>query len=113
MDGGTISVQCVNGLNEKLIIRLLQHQTPKYYEEISKVPGRIYVDETLVKIRSNIENEVINFMEHIISNNKVEEGRELLNQKINFIKSENYVTFKPKKMILSNTRKISIRKNED
>ena len=113
MDGGTISIHCVHKLKEKLIIRLLQHQSPKYYEEISKIPGRIYINDTLVEIRSNIENEVMTFLERITSSSQVDEGVELLNQKIKFIKSKNYITFKPKKMILSDNRKANLNRNED
>lgn len=113
MDGGTISIHCVNKLQEKLIIRLMQHQSPKYYEEISKIPGRIYINEKLVKIRSKEENEVLTLLEQIMSNSKVGVGVEMLNKKLKFIKSTNYVTFKPKRMILSDSRKKYIQENED
>ncbi len=58
MDGGTITFDCAMERGENLKIEITQHailEIPSRLEGIAKLPGRIYLNDLLVPIRSEKE----------------------------------------------------------
>ena len=105
MDGGSKIIEVINSHKQVLTIWLMQHITIEYYEEISKIPGRIYLDDYLVEKRSQTEKEVIDFLRtKIINDLRLNSSNDIID-KILWIESEDYEHLSPNKLKLSEARK--------
>ncbi len=105
MDGGSKFIEVINPNNQVLTIWLMQHISLDYYEEISKIPGRIYLDDYLVEKRSKTEKEVIDFLRtKVVTDLELDYSKAILD-KILWIESEAYEHLSPNKLKLSEARK--------
>lgn len=106
MDGGSITLYFnKKNRNKELSIEFLQYVIAEYYEETSKIPGRIYLNDEIVEKRSPTEREIINFLSSNISNKLYGLERKMLIEKIHWIESKDYMDFSPIKKELSESRK--------
>jgi len=105
MDGGSKIIDVINPNKQGLTIWLMQHISIDYYEEISKIPGRIYLDDYLVEKRSQTEKEVINFLQMEVVNAIGLDFSKAIIDKILWIESEAYEHLSPNKLKLSDARK--------
>ncbi|WP_103070887.1 hypothetical protein [Aquimarina sediminis] len=105
MDGGSITLYFKNNENKELIIDLQQFVITEYYEEISKIPGRVYLNNEIVEKRSSTETEIINFLRCNILHKLYGLEKEILIEKIRWIESKDYIDFSPIKNKLSESRK--------
>lgn len=105
MDGGSKIIDVINPNKQGLTIWLMQHISIDYYEEISKIPGRIYLDDYLVENRSQTEKEVINFLQMEVVNAIGLDFSKAIIDKILWIESEAYEHLSPNKLKLSDARK--------
>jgi len=105
LDGGTTTLICLNELGIEIVIEMVQNVSTQYTEEISKIPGRIYIDNELVEKRSEIESELLNNLETKIVPNLEGINKERILRKIRFIRSQKYLDLKPEKLELSEKRK--------
>jgi hypothetical protein len=105
MDGGSKIIDVINPNKQGLTICLMQHISIDYYEEISKIPGRIYLDDYLVEKRSQTEKEVIDLLRtKIINDLRLNSSNDIID-KILWIESEDYEHLSPNKLKLSEARK--------
>ena len=105
MDGGSKIIDVINPNKQGLTIWLMQHISIDYYEEISKIPGRIYLDDYLVEKGSQTEKEVINFLQMEVVNAIGLDFSKAIIDKILWIESEAYEHLSPNKLKLSDARK--------
>jgi hypothetical protein len=112
MDGGSVTVNYTdkNGLNNT--IEIVQNVTAEYYEEISKIPGRVYVNNDLIDKRSNQEDTVVQQLSKDLENHNIDLDKEVIKEKINWINSTQYLEFEPTKLIMSEKRKKQLRNSE-
>jgi len=113
MDGGSIKLNYTdkNGLNNT--IEIVQNVTKEYYEEISKIPGRVYVNNNLVDKRSNQENSILEQLRKDIENQNTELDEKLVKEIIEWIKSKQYLEFESVKLIMTEKRKQQLRNDEN
>ena len=105
LDGSSKIIEVINPHKQSLTIWLMQHISIDYYEEISKIPGRIYLDDYLVEKRSQTEKEVIDFLRTKIINDLRIDFSKAIIDKILWIESEDYEHLSPNKLKLSEARK--------
>jgi len=105
MDGGSITFYYTDLNGQNNTIEVIQHVSTRYYKELSKIPGRIYVNNTLVDKWSNKEQEVIDQLTADIENQTTERTKKLINRKIEWIKSNQYIELRPQILELSEERK--------
>jgi hypothetical protein len=112
MDGGSVTVNYTdkNGLNNT--IEIVQNVTAEYYEEMSKIPGRVYVNNDLIDKRSNQEDTVVQQLSKDLENHNIDLDKEVIKEKINWINSTQYLEFEPTKLIMSEKRKKQLRNSE-
>jgi len=95
MDGGSKVISIIHPRQGEKTIWLMQHIIPEYYEEISKIPGRIYIDKNLIEKRSQTEFQIIEFLKKEMNTNLSDDVIEMLKQKLDWIESDKYTTFNP------------------
>lgn len=105
MDGGSMTLYFTNETNEELTIDFQQFIITEYYEEISKMPGRIYLNNEIIDKRSSTERLILEFLNENILNKLTELEKEILRKQINWIESKDYVTLTLIKLELSKSRK--------
>jgi len=112
MDGGSITLNYTdkNGLNNT--IEIVQNVSKEYYEEMSKIPGRVYVNNDLINKRSNQEDTVLQQLSKDLENHNTELDKEVIKEKIDWINSTQYLEFEPTKLIMSEKRKQQLRNSE-
>lgn len=105
MDGGSITMNYTdnNGLNHT--IEIVQNVSEEYYEEISKIPGRVYINNDVVDKRSNHEESILEQLGKDIEDQNTEHDEEIVKEKIKWIKSKQYLEFEPIKLTISEKRK--------
>lgn len=108
MDGGSIVIFIIHPSLEEKTIWLMQHMIPEYCEEISEIPGRIYIDKNLVEKRSDTEFQIIEFLKKEMNTN-LTDVVEILQQKLDWIESNEYATFNPTKKELSVARRNALK----
>lgn len=113
IDGGSITMNCSdkNGLNNT--IEIVQNVSVEYHEEISKIPGRVYINNYLIDKRSSQENTILELLSKDLENQNTELNKEIVKEKIEWIKSNQYLEFEPIKLVMSEKRKQQIRNNEN
>ena len=106
LDGGSLTLLFENSKNQEQTILFVQNVFREYYEELSTaLPGRIYINSQLIDKRSKEENEIIDFLQDLLLPMLNDSERSLLVEKINWIKSKDYLNFEPIKLELSEKRK--------
>ncbi len=109
MDGGSLLLEFVNDeSNSTVKIEIVQHGFLHYYEEISKIPGRIYLNEKLISKRSKEEDCIMEFLKFFLLKTLNETDKKFLIEKLNFIESAEYMELEPKVLELSSKRKKDI-----
>lgn len=103
MDGGTISIDCLTEKGEAVTISLVQHVSDNYYLGISMIPGRIYLGDTLVEKRSELEELIVTFIEEDVLES-LSDIEDIVRRKVEWIKSDEYFVFTPKKNNLLKNR---------
>lgn len=101
LDGGSISFILCHPTHGESIIWLMQHNILEYYEEIDKIPGRIYLNENLIEKRSQIEKEILIFSNSEVAILSNQELANSLSQKLDWVDSEEYIAINPVKKFLS------------
>jgi hypothetical protein len=90
MDGGSVTLTCKNAKNEAFNIEFTQNviwEVPKP----SKIPGRIYLNEELIEQRSELENLIIKNLENSTFFERQNLDKRILAEKINYVKSDEYL----------------------
>jgi len=105
MDGGTLTLIFLTPSGETKEVSLGQNMIADYYEEIGNLPARIYIDGQIVEKRSKTEKSLIEFLETNVATKMSKDELELLNEKITFINSDEYINFTPNNLELSVKRK--------
>jgi len=105
MDGGTLSIVFTNPTDDSKVITLGQHMIAEYYEGLNGLPARIYIDGQIIEKRSEAEYTLIQFLEKKVLEELAINEKELLTEKLAFIKSDAYLNFIPVKLELSEKRK--------
>jgi len=105
MDGGTLSLIFDVNSEDSKEITLGQHMIVEYYEEYGGPPGRIYIDGQIVEKRSDLEQSIVEFIENDVLATMEARERQLLAEKLSFIKSDDYLNFVPIKMKMSEKRR--------
>ena len=95
MDGGSITLNCENLAGQKFQIEFHQNMILDFHLG-SKIPGRLYLNNTLVEVKSDLEKSIIENLEkgeldydktlpdyHLILG--------LLKEKIDYVNSEQYL----------------------
>ena len=104
MDGGSITLNYTDQNGQNNTIEVVQHVSEEYHEEISKIPGRIYVNKDLVDKRSIEEDKIVEQLTKDLANQQTEHEKRIVEQKIEWIKSSRYLEFKPQTLELSKER---------
>ncbi len=105
MDGGSLILIFLTTSGETKEVILSQNISAEYYEEFDYLPARIYIDGEIVEKRSKDEKILIEYLEHKVANKMSKDVLELMNAKISFIKSDEYVYYIPVKREISEKRK--------
>jgi len=112
MDGGSITLNYTDQNGQNNTIEVVQHVSEEYHEEITKIPGRIYVNKDLVSKRSNEEDKIIEQLTEDLANQQTELDKRIVEEKIEWIRSSQYLEFKPRILELSNERKQYLKTNK-
>ena len=112
MDGGTLSIIFTNPNDESKVVKLGQHMIAEYYEELNGLPARIYIDGQIIEKRSEVEHSLIQYLENTVLEEMAVNEKELLKEKLTFIKSNAYLNFIPVKLELSEKRKKYLKSNK-
>lgn len=105
MDGGSITLYFKSNKNEELAIDLQQFIINEYYEGISKIPGRIYLNGKMIDKRSLTEELILEFLNCNVLNKVTGLEKEILIKQIHWIESKDYIEHNPIKLELSESRK--------
>ncbi|WP_394751350.1 hypothetical protein [Spongiimicrobium salis] len=105
MDGGSITLSFRNETHEELTIDLQQFVNTEYYAEISKIPGRVYLNNKIIDKRSLPEKLVLEFLKNNVLNQLIGLENEILLKQIHWIESKDYVNLVPTRLKLSKSRK--------
>ncbi|MBL0686172.1 hypothetical protein [Aquimarina mytili] len=90
MDGGTVTLNCTNQKKQKFEIELVQNVNWNILE-FEKLPGRIYFNGNLISKRSDTEKILIESLENALLINASDLDETILQEKIDYIKSEQYI----------------------
>lgn len=91
MDGGSLTIKCQNSLNEEFEIEFVQNVIWDW-NEVNKIPGRIYFNNRIVQQRSDLEQKIIQLLVKAEFEDKGPYDSQLLKEKIDYTNSENYIT---------------------
>lgn len=108
MDGGSVTVNYTDKYGLNNTIEIVQNVTAEYYEEISKIPGIIYVNNDLIDKRSNQEDTVVQQLSRDLENHNTELDKDVIKEKIDWINSTQYLEFEPTKLIMSVNEKSNL-----
>ena len=112
MDGGSITMNYTDKNGQNNTIEIVQNVSVEYYEEISKIPGRVYVNNELIDRRSIQEKAVVEQLSEDLENQHTKLDKGIIEEKIDWIKSNHYLKFEPTILIMSEKRKQQLRKNK-
>lgn len=105
MDGGSITLKYTDKNNQIHNIEVIQNMSNNYCKELSKIPGRIYVNNVLVGKRSSFEAKVLEKLKISEKNLFVELDKHIIKEKIEWIESRKYLEMNPTISELSENRK--------
>ncbi|WP_196888413.1 hypothetical protein [Aureivirga sp. CE67] len=112
MDGGSITILLEHSKYEDINITFQQHVLKDYYEELNKIPGRIYLNEEIVVKRSETEKSILEFLKNNSTQKSSELKKEMIIEEIKWIESKEYIDFTPNKLELSEARKKLLNEEE-
>ena len=112
MDGGSITLYFTNAINQELTIDLQQYVSKDFFEKISKIPGRVYLQGEIVEKRSIIENSTLKHLKQNVVGKLRGLDKDILTDQIHWIESEKYMDLKPHKLTLSEARKRELESNK-
>lgn len=112
MDGGSLSLIFLTTSGETKVVSLSQNVVADYYEEFDNLPARIYIDGEIVEKRSKEEKILIEYLENNVAKKMSKDELEMLNKKITFIKSDEYVNYTPIKLEISEKREKYLKLSE-
>ncbi len=109
MDGGSITLNYTDQSDQIQTIEIVQNVSVEFYKELSKIPGRIYVNNELIDMRSSEEIYVVEQLKNNINcqHNKLDKA--ILIEKIEWIESNEYLELQPTIKKLSEKRKQHLR----
>jgi len=105
MDGGSATLICLNELGKEIVVEIVQNVSIQYTEELSKIPGRVYINNKLIVKRSKNEFELLICLENMVISKFEKSVEEILKKKIAFIRSQRYMDLVPEKLALPAKRK--------
>ena len=91
MDGGSVTLVCKNEKAEEFKIHFTQNVSFEIPEGDNELPGRLYIDSSLIEQRSKTEKIIIDALENRVILGVSGLEKKLLNEKINYIKSSAYL----------------------
>ena len=98
MDGGSVTVKCQNEIGHTFDIEFVQNVIWDYptisnvTDQLSlKIPGRLYLNDQLIDIRSNLEERIIQSIETADKVILDETELQILDEKVKYIKSDSYL----------------------
>ena len=95
MDGGSLTLDCLSADGDNLEIEIVQHIALNQIIN-SRIPGRLYLNNELVEIRSKLEKSILNELINCIdskdfSSKFTDIERRLIKEKVEFIQSDDYL----------------------
>lgn len=106
IDGGSLTLVFDDLNGEEHVLVFVQHLNLKYYNGLKdKLPGRIYINDFLIEKRSKQESTILQYLEDDLLKNERFSQKTLLLQKIEFIKSDKFITNIPINQNLSEVRR--------
>ncbi|MFY0628808.1 MAG: hypothetical protein JXR05_00425 [Flavobacteriaceae bacterium] len=93
MDGGSVTLKCKDRKRQKFDVEFKQNVFWEVYPS-SQIPGRIYLNEILIEQRSELENQLLKSLTKSVFSIIDDIGKRLLIEKIEYVKSEKYLTDK-------------------
>jgi hypothetical protein len=91
MDGGSVTLICRNDQHQKFEIEFVQNVDLELYDP-NRIPGRIYLNKHLIDQRSELEIQIIKGLKTVQKELKDHLERRILQEKLDYIHSENYLT---------------------
>ena len=88
---GSVTLKCENELKQTFDIHFVQHTQLHLYES-TLIPGRIYIDKTLVEQRSDQETILIHALQTANLKHMRPLEKEILKEKLDYVNSERYLT---------------------
>jgi hypothetical protein len=94
MDGGSVTLKCENLIGQKFEIEFYQNMILDYFP--GKIPGRLYLNQNRIEVRSELEKSIIASLEtaELEYDKSLPEYPfvvELLKEKIDYVKSNQYL----------------------
>ena len=90
MDGGSITLKCINFLSQEFEIEFVQNISWDWCES-QNIPGRIYLNQKLVDQRSDLETDIIKAIGSSIYKAKDTNDQTMLDEKLEYVKSDKYL----------------------
>jgi len=90
MDGGSVTLDCKNDKGQRFEIEFVQ-EVVLNPREFNKIPGRLYFNGKLVDERSDLERKILENLEKAKLKNFTKLEENILNEKIKYIKSEQFL----------------------
>lgn len=91
MDGGSVTLVCKNEKSQEFKIHFTQNVNFEIPEGNNELPGRLYLNGDLIEQRSKIERILIDALVNRVVLGVGRLEKKLLNEKINYIKSTEYL----------------------
>jgi len=105
MDGGSMTLNFIDQNDQIQIIEVVQNMSVYYIKEISKIPGRIYVNNVLIGKRSTAESKILEQLKTSVKYQQDQLDKQILEEKIDWIESNEYLEMIPILTELSEKRK--------
>lgn len=90
MDGGSVTLICVNEKKREFKVDFVQNVVWEVSKS-SKIPGRIYLNDKLIAQSSRLEVVLLKILENSNFESIDELERKILNEKIEYINSKDYL----------------------
>ncbi|WP_299621450.1 hypothetical protein [uncultured Tenacibaculum sp.] len=105
MDGGSVTLTCKNDKEQNFKVHFVQNMIFEIPEDFEELPGRLYFNNELIEQRSDLERDIINSLEKKIVSGLGKLEKALLKEKLDYIKSEEYLKAKEKVKVYKRNRK--------
>lgn len=105
MDRGSLTLIFDDSYGHEKQLQFIQHVNLRYSGLKDKLPGRIYLDNHLIEKRTTQEVAIVKFLENTITKELNQDQKDMLQNHIEFVKSEEYVSSIPVNQKLSEVRR--------